>query len=328
MKKNDNCLYVIFGASGDLNKRKLVPSLYALFVQGLLPEKFAVLGVSRTPFTDEAHRAAMKADINKYKEVEDGSQIDAFLQKIYYVAVQVNDEAAYPAFKQQVEDLRIKEDIGGNTVFYLSTPPTSYGIIPKHLASVGLNKQKDGWKRLIIEKPFGYDLQSAQKLKKILLKDWNEDQLFRIDHYLGKETVQNLLVTRFSNGIFEPLWNRNYIHRVEITAAESLGVEQRGGYYETAGALRDMVQNHLLQVAAIAAMEPPSSLEPIAIRNEVLKVFQSLRPIQKADVKTHAIRGQYVASTIKGEKIAGVSGRRRGQPHFGYRNVRGVKILH
>ena len=305
MKKNDNCLYVIFGASGDLNKRKLVPSLYALFVQGLLPEKFAVLGVSRTPFTDEAHRAAMKADINKYKEVEDGSQIDAFLQKIYYVAVQVNDEAAYPAFKQQLEDLRIKEDIGGNTVFYLSTPPASYGIIPKHLASVGLNKQKDGWKRLIIEKPFGYDLQSAQKLKKILLKDWNEDQLFRIDHYLGKETVQNLLVTRFSNGIFEPLWNRNYIHRVEITAAESLGVEQRGGYYETAGALRDMVQNHLLQVAAIAAMEPPSSLEPIAIRNEVLKVFQSLRPIQPTDVKTHAIRGQYVASTIKGEKIAG-----------------------
>lgn len=305
MKKNDNCLYVIFGASGDLNKRKLVPSLYALFVQGLLPEKFAVLGVSRTPFTDEAHRAAMKADIDKYKEVEDGSQIDAFLQKIYYVAVQVNDEAAYPAFKQQVEDLRIKEEIGGNTVFYLSTPPTSYGIIPKHLASVGLNKQKDGWKRLIIEKPFGYDLKSAQKLKKILLRDWNEDQLFRIDHYLGKETVQNLLVTRFSNGIFEPLWNRNYIHRVEITAAESLGVEQRGGYYETAGALRDMVQNHLLQVAAIAAMEPPSSLEPIAIRNEVLKVFQSLRPIQQADVKTHAIRGQYVASTIKGEKIAG-----------------------
>jgi len=305
MKKNDNCLYVIFGASGDLNKRKLVPSLYALFVQGLLPEKFAVLGVARTPFTDEAHRAAMKLDIDKYKEVEDGSQIDAFLQKIYYIAVQVNDEAAYPAFKQQVEDLRIKEEIGGNTVFYLSTPPASYGIIPKHLASVGLNKQKDGWKRLIIEKPFGYDLKSALKLKKILLRDWKEEQLFRIDHYLGKETVQNLLVTRFSNGIFEPLWNRNYIHRVEITAAENIGVEQRGGYYETAGALRDMVQNHLLQVAAITAMEPPSSLEPIAIRNEVLKVFQSLRPIQKDEVKTHAIRGQYVASTIKGEKILG-----------------------
>lgn len=305
MKKNDNCLYIIFGASGDLNKRKLVPSLYALFVQGLLPEKFAVLGVSRTPFTDEEHRVAMKADINKYKEVPDDSQIDAFLQKIFYVAVQVNDEVAYPAFKQQVEDLRIKEGIGGNTVFYLSTPPTSYGIIPKHLASVGLNKQKDGWKRLIIEKPFGYDLQSAQKLKKILLRDWDEDQLYRIDHYLGKETVQNLLVTRFSNGIFEPLWNRNYIHHIEITAAESLGVEQRGGYYETAGALRDMVQNHLLQVAAITAMEPPSSLEPIAIRNEVLKVFQSLRPIQPADVKTQAIRGQYVTSKIKGEKIPG-----------------------
>ncbi|NUO00251.1 MAG: glucose-6-phosphate dehydrogenase [Saprospiraceae bacterium] len=305
MKKNDNSLYVIFGASGDLNKRKLVPSLYALFVQGLLPEKFAMLGVSRTPFTDEAYRAAMKADINRYKEVEDASQIEAFLQKIYYVAVQVNDAAAYPAFKQYLEALREKEQIGGNTVFYLSTPPTSYGVIPKHLASVGLNKQKDGWKRLIIEKPFGYDLESAMELKDILLKDWKEDQIYRIDHYLGKETVQNLLVTRFSNGIFEPLWNRNYIHHVEITAAESIGVEQRGGYYETAGALRDMVQNHLLQVAAITAMEPPSSLEPIAIRNEVLKVFQSLRPIRKADVKAQAIRGQYVASTIKGEKMPG-----------------------
>jgi len=305
MKKIDNSLYVIFGASGDLNKRKLVPSLYALFVQGLLPEKFAVLGVSRTPITDEAYRIAMKADINQYKEVEDASQIDTFLQKIYYVAVQVNDALAYPAFKQQLEALREKEQIGGNTVFYLSTPPTTYGVIPKHLASVGLNKQKDGWKRLIIEKPFGYDLESALALKEILLKDWKEDQLYRIDHYLGKETVQNLLVTRFSNGIFEPLWNRNYIHHVEITAAESIGVEQRGGYYETAGALRDMVQNHLLQVAAITAMEPPSSLEPIAIRNEVLKVFQSLRPIQKDEVKTQAIRGQYVASTIKGEKIPG-----------------------
>ncbi len=305
MKKTDNSLYVIFGASGDLNKRKLVPSLYALYVQDLLPEKFAMLGVSRTAFTDEAYRAAMKADIYKYKEVEDDSRIDAFLEKIYYVAVQVNDAAAYPAFKQYLEALREKEQIGGNTVFYLSTPPTSYGVIPKHLASVGLNKQKDGWKRLIIEKPFGYDLESAQELKEILLKDWKEDQLYRIDHYLGKETVQNLLVTRFSNGIFEPLWNRNYIHHVEITAAESIGVEQRGGYYETAGALRDMVQNHLLQVAAITAMEPPSSLEPIAIRNEVLKVFQSLRPIRKEDVKTHAIRGQYVAATIKGEKVPG-----------------------
>jgi glucose-6-phosphate 1-dehydrogenase len=180
-----------------------------------------------------------------------------------------------------------------------------YGVIPVHLASVGLNSETDGWKRLIIEKPFGYDLESAMTLKDRLLGHWSEEQIFRIDHYLGKETVQNLLVTRFSNGIFEPLWNRNYIHHVEITAAESIGVEQRGGYYETSGALRDMVQNHLLQVAAITAMESPSSLDPIAIRNEVLKVFQSFRPIRKEDVKTQAIRGQYSAATIKNEVVNG-----------------------
>ena len=188
-----------------------------------------------------------------------------------------------------------------------------YGIIPQNLAAVGLNKQDDGWKRLIIEKPFGYDLQSALKLKDELLKDWTEEQIYRIDHYLGKETVQNLLVTRFSNGIFEPLWNRNYINHVEITSAESIGVEKRGGYYESSGALRDMVQNHLLQVVGLTAMESPSSLEPIAIRNEILKVFQSLRPIKKEDVKNVAIRGQYLSSKIKGEHVPG------------YREEEGVK---
>lgn len=180
---------------------------------------------------------------------------------------------------------------------------------------MGLNNQNDGWKRLIIEKPFGYDLKSATKLKNQLLKHWAESQLFRIDHYLGKETVQNLLVTRFSNGIFEPLWNRNYVHHVEITSAESMGVEKRGGYYETAGALRDMVQNHLLQVAAFTAMESPSSLEPAAIRNEILKVFQSLRPIRKQDVKTQAIRGQYLASHIKKEAIPGYREEQGVDPH-------------
>ena len=193
----------------------------------------------------------------------------------------------------------------GTQYFILSTPPSLYGVIPQHLTSVGLNKQDDGWKRLIIEKPFGYDLESALKLKDELLRDWKEEQIFRIDHYLGKETVQNLLVTRFSNGIFEPLWNRNYIHHVEVTSAESIGVEKRGGYYESSGALRDMVQNHLLQVVGLTAMESPSSLEPIAIRNEILKVFQSLRPIKKEDVKNVAIRGQYLSSKIKGESALG-----------------------
>lgn len=305
MNKNDSHIYVIFGASGDLTKRKLVPALYSLFVQDLLPEKFALLGVSRSQFTDDEFRDGMKSAINEFKEIDNTARIDEFIKKIYYTSIQFDDASSYLSLKPRLELLRNKAHISGNTIFYLSTPPSLYGIIPQHLASVGLNIQDDGWKRLIIEKPFGYDLDSAIKLKDKLLHDWAEEQLFRIDHYLGKETVQNLLVTRFSNGIFEPLWDRNFIHHVEITSAESIGVEKRGGYYDSSGALRDMVQNHLLQVTALTAMEPPSSLEPSAIRNEILKVFQSLRPIRKKDIKTNTIRGQYLSSTIKNEKIPG-----------------------
>jgi len=305
MNKNDNHIYVIFGASGDLTKRKLVPALYSLFVQDLLPDKFVLLGVSRSQFTDDEFRVAMKEAIAEFKEIDNTKKIAEFIEKIYYISIRFDDNATYLLLKKRLEQLRKDADIGGNTLFYLSTPPSLYGVIPQHLASAGLNSQADGWKRVIIEKPFGYDLESAIQLKDQLLKDWAEEQLFRIDHYLGKETVQNLLVTRFSNGIFEPLWNRNYVHHVEITSAESIGVEKRGGYYDSSGALRDMVQNHLLQVTAFTAMESPSSLEPMAIRNEILKVFQSLRPIRKEDVKTQAIRGQYLASHIKNEQIPG-----------------------
>ena len=305
MNNNDNHIYVIFGASGDLTKRKLVPAIYSLYVQNMLPDKFIILGVSRTEFSDDEFRDKMKSAINKFKEIEDSSKIDEFIKKIFYTTIDINDKESFKKLEGRITDLRSSNSIGGNTVFYLSTPPSLYGIIPQNLAAVGLNKQSDGWKRLIIEKPFGYDLQSALKLRDELLKDWNEEQLFRIDHYLGKETVQNLLVTRFSNGIFEPLWNRNYINHVEITSAESIGVEKRGGYYESSGALRDMVQNHLLQVVGLTAMESPSSLEPIAIRNEILKVFQSFRPIKKEDVGKIAIRGQYISSKIKGEEVKG-----------------------
>jgi glucose-6-phosphate 1-dehydrogenase len=247
----------------------------------------------------------MKSAINEFKEIEDTSGVDEFIRKLFYTTIQFDQISTYHSLKKQLDLLRGLLKLGGNTVFYLSTPPNLYGVIPQYLAAVGLQKQEDGWKRLIIEKPFGYDLESALILKDRLLKDWKEDQLFRIDHYLGKETVQNLLVTRFSNGMFEPLWNRNYIHHVEITSAESIGVEKRGGYYDSSGALRDMIQNHLLQVTALTAMEPPSSLEPAAIRNEILKVFQSLRPISRETVKDVAIRGQYLSSTIKGMPIPG-----------------------
>lgn len=312
MNNNDNQIYVIFGASGDLTKRKLVPAIYSLYVQNMLPDKFIMLGVSRSAFTDDEFRNKMKSAINEFKEIDDNSKIDEFIKKIFYTTIDFKDKESFKKLKGKITELRTNNSISGNTVFYLSTPPSLYGIIPQNLAEVGLNKQDDGWKRLIIEKPFGYDLQSALKLKDELLKDWNEEQIFRIDHYLGKETVQNLLVTRFSNGIFEPLWNRNYINHIEITSAENIGVEKRGGYYESSGALRDMVQNHLLQVVGLAAMESPSSLEPNAIRNEILKVFQSLRPIKKEEVKNVAIRGQYLSSKIKDEQV------------LGYRNEEGV----
>jgi len=305
MTNDDSIIYVIFGASGDLTKRKLVPALYSLFVQKLLPPKFALLGVSRSAFSNEAFREMMRSAIVEFKEIEDTSAIDDFLKQVFYLSIRFDDGSAYAFLKEKLDQLRLEKQMDGNTVFYLSTPPDLYGVIPNHLAAVGLNQQEDGWKRLIIEKPFGYDLESALKLKEILLKDWEEGQLFRIDHYIGKETVQNLLVTRFSNGMFEPLWNRNYIHHVEITSAESLGVEKRGGYYDSSGALRDMVQNHLLQVAALTAMEPPSSLDPDAIRNEILKVLQSLRPIRREEVGQVAIRGQYLPATIKGKPVPG-----------------------
>ena len=278
MNKTDSLIYVIFGASGDLTKRKLIPALYSLFVQKFLPEKFALVGASRSLLTDGDFRESMKAAIHEFKEIDDTSGIDEFIEKLHYTAIRFDEVSSYLELKKKLEKLRIKSQIGGNTVFYLSTPPSLYGIIPRHLSAVGLHQQDEGFKRLIIEKPFGYDLESAITLKNQLLSDWEEDQIFRIDHYLGKETVQNLLVTRFSNGMFEPLWNRNYIQYVEITSAESIGVEKRGGYFDSSGSLRDMVQNHLLQVTALTAMEPPSSLDSSAIRNEILKVLQSLRP--------------------------------------------------
>lgn len=300
---DDSHIFVIFGASGDLTKRKLVPALYSLFVQKLLPEKFALMGVSRTKYSDDEFRKIMQQGIDEFNEIDDSSRIDEFVKKLFYTNIMFDDVETYQSLKKRLDNIRSEKEISANTIFYLSTPPSMYELIPQQLAKVDLNSDTDGWKRLIIEKPFGYNLASALKLKDSLLKDWRESQLYRIDHYLGKETVQNLLVTRFSNGIFEPLWNRNYIHHVEVTSAESIGVEKRGGYYESSGALRDMVQNHLLQVVALTAMEPPTSLDATSIRNEILKVFQSLRPIKKNEVKKNTVRGQYVTSHIKNEEI-------------------------
>jgi len=296
-------ILVIFGASGDLTSRKLVPALFDLHRQSLLPERFAVLGVSRTELTDETFRAKTE----RFLPVDEKNQvlIREFSKKLYYQSLSTDDAYEYPILKDRLTTLAKQNQIDENFIFYLSTPPQLYGIIPANLASVELNRSEDGFRRLIVEKPFGTDLATAKELNKTLLNYFDEDQIYRIDHYLGKESVQNMLVTRFANGIFEPIWNQNFIHHVEITSAESLGVEERGGYYDHSGAMRDMVQNHLMQLVGMVAMEPPVVIEADAIRNETLKVFQSLRPIRSKDVLKNVIRGQYIESHIKNKLVKG-----------------------
>jgi glucose-6-phosphate 1-dehydrogenase len=304
--KPEEQILLIFGATGDLSKRKLIPALYALNVLDMLPEKFAILGAGRSELDDDEFRDTMKEALKSFSKQDGRNKFSSFLKKLYYVQADPEKKNSFTGLGEKIKLIKQENSFTKeNIIFYLSTPPSLYRVIPERLAAEGLNKEKNGWKRLVIEKPFGYDLNSSKALDIALQKSWKESQIYRIDHYLGKETVQNLLVTRFSNGIFEPLWNRNFIHHVEITSAESIGVENRGNYYDDSGALRDMIQNHLLQVAGLIAMEPPASMNADAIRNEIVKVLQSLRPIAKDDVKKVAIRGQYLASTINGKPVKG-----------------------
>lgn len=296
---------VIFGASGDLTRRKLIPALYGLQTQKLLPANFVILGVGRTKLNDDEFRQRMKEGLKEYTEEDDKNLLtDDFLKRLFYLSINTSDAAEYNILKDRLSELNKAHNTNSNYLFYLATPPELYEIIPGYLFRAGLTTDKEsGWKRLVVEKPFGCDLKSARELNGNLLKYFSEGQVYRIDHYLGKETVQNVLVTRFSNGIFEPLWNRNYIHHVEITSAESIGIENRGGYYDKTGALRDMVQNHLLQLVALVAMEPPTVINSTAIRNETLKVFQSLRQIDIEEVEKNVIRGQYTESVINAQII-------------------------
>ena len=303
-----NQALVIFGASGDLTYRKLIPAIFHLYRQKLLPSSFFVLGVGRTHLSDEEFRDKMREGIKLFGGIDgakvDESLLELFLPNIYYVAINTEDTADYGILKNRLEQLDKEKNTEGNFMFYMSTPPQLYPIIADNLASVSLNKETHKFfRRLIVEKPFGTDYQSAQKLNVDLLKNYKESQIYRIDHYLGKETVQNIFVTRFANGIYEPLWNRKHIRKIEITSSESIGVGNRGGYYENAGALRDMVQNHILQIVALIAQEPPMTLDSEAIRNEKMKVFQAFRPLTKEFIQSNVIRGQYTSSKIKGESI-------------------------
>jgi glucose-6-phosphate 1-dehydrogenase len=307
LEKPHNLIMVIFGATGDLTYRKLVPALYALFSQSMLPVNFHFLGVGRKTLADGDFRQKMEKGIREFSEkiFLDDQRIENFLDHLSYFMMDMEMDDEYQRLGIELKSLNKDLDTESNILFYLSTPPSLFAPVALRLAKSGLSRSEKGFRRLIIEKPFGYDLQSGMELNRKLHASFYEDQIYRIDHYLGKESVQNLLVMRFANGIFEPLWNRNYIDHVEITSAESIGVENRGGYYDESGALRDMLQNHLLQMVGLTAMEPPSSMDGEAIRNEIFKVLQSLRPIKEKDVHQQVVRGQYVAAHVRGEYLKG-----------------------
>lgn len=307
MKKTSNQALVIFGASGDLTYRKLIPAVFDLYMNKSLPEGYAVLGVSRSAFSDEEFRVKMEKGIKEFAHYKKAGKKDItdFLSKIFYLSIDTSKSDDYAKVKEKLKELNLKYNLGHNYIFYLSTPPSLYTTIPKFLYGQGLTNEQKGFKRIIIEKPFGHDYESAKSLNQRLLDFFAEDQIYRIDHYLGKETVQNLMVTRFANGIYEPLWNRNFIQHVEITAAENIGVEDRGGYYDSAGAMRDMIQNHLLQILSLVAMEAPAKISSEDIRFEKMKVFRSLRPLSKDDLKNNVIRGQYTEATVRGKQYNG-----------------------
>ena len=299
MQTDNNCI-VIFGASGDLTHRKLIPALYNLYKIGRLSENFSVLGVARSDLNDETFREKMREALIHNEETTPET-LDAFCSHLYYQAVNTSDAQDYGKLVPRLDELHDKYQTCGNTLYYMSTPPSLYGVIPECLAAHGLNTEEYGWKRIIVEKPFGYDEKTAQALDVQIHRFFEEHQIYRIDHYLGKETVQNLLVLRFSNGWFEPLWNRNFIDYVEITGAESIGVEERGGYYDGSGAMRDMFQNHLLQVLAMVSMEPPAIINANSMRDEVAKVMHSLRPLTAEDMEHNLVLGQYTAAEINGK---------------------------
>jgi glucose-6-phosphate 1-dehydrogenase len=288
---------VIFGASGDLAHRKLIPALYALMVRRLLPPRFAIVGVARSEGSDESYRVDMKEAVQKYARDEFREDIwNELSENMHYLATDFADEGGEEELDRLVARLDTENDLGGNRVYYLAVPPVAF---PTIVEALGKRKSAKGWTRLIVEKPFGHDLASARQLNELLMQHFTEDEVFRIDHYLGKETVQNMLALRFANGIFEPIWNRQFIDHVQITVAESIGIEGRAAYYESAGAIRDIFQNHLLQLLALTAMEPPIDFTAESVRNEKVKVLRALHTPGPKSV----VRGQYGRGFVEGEEV-------------------------
>jgi glucose-6-phosphate 1-dehydrogenase len=315
-------IMTIFGASGDLTKRKLLPALFHLEQNGLLPAKFAIVGVARRPLGDE-FAADMREGIVEFGGVEaKDSKLDEFVKKIGYFALNFDDPGHYQALKAELDRIASEKGIGNNRLYYLATAPEFFAGIVENLGAQGMAQPEKGRSAVVIEKPFGHDLSSARELNHQVNGVFNESQVFRIDHYLGKETVQNILVFRFANGIFEPIWNRNYIDHVQITAAETLGVEGRGPFYEKAGALRDVVQNHVMELLSFVAMEPPSSFEAESVRREKLKVWQAIPPIPILNT----VRGQYGPGVVEGQKVPGYRDEERVDPESGTETYAAVRL--
>ena len=301
------CTIVIFGATGDLTHRKLIPALYNLAADGDLPPAVAIVGFARREKSDDQFRSELEEATRRFSRQAVRDEIwKTFAQSIFYHQSEFGDEAGYKTLAKRLDKIDKESGTRGNRLFYFAAAPDQFEPILKHLKAAGLNETcKGSWARVIVEKPFGTDLASARDLNRIVRNSFTEEQTYRIDHFLGKETAQNILVLRFANAIFAPLWNTHYIDQVQITAAETLGVETRAGFYERAGALRDMVQNHLLQLLCLVAMEPPTDLSADSIRDEKVKVVRSLRRLSRNDVAANVVRGQYAEGAIHGEPVVG-----------------------
>ena len=305
----DPATIVIFGGSGDLSKRKLVPALYELHVQGQLPAGTCIVGYARTGESDETYRAEVKAAVAEFARIQpvDEAKWKSFESRLFFFRGDLNQSANYAGLKTRLETIEKTRGIPGNRIFYLAIPPSMIGTVVQHLGSAGFVYPADGgpWSRVIVEKPFGRDLETARALNEELSHVFHEHQIFRIDHYLGKETTQNILVFRLGNGIFEPLWNRRYVDHIQITVAESIGVENRGRFYEEAGVLRDIIQNHVLQLLCLVAMEPPVAFDPDSVRDEKVKVLKCIQPQTPDEIIRDTVRGQYGAGAIGGQPVVG-----------------------
>lgn len=329
LKIAEPCVMVIFGATGDLTKRKLFPALFNLAKDGHLPENFAIVGVGRQEMLSEDFRDQMVRNLKDFAgENGDEKKAKWFCSRTYYTGGDFDDDKKlFSDIKDLLRDVCAKHKIPENFFFYMAIPPDLFANVAQKVVKNGLGKEENGnWRRFIFEKPFGHDLDSAKQLNSDLLKILKERQIYRIDHYLGKETVQNLLVFRFGNSIWEPIWNRNYVDHIQITVAEKLGVEGRGGYYDTAGALRDMVPNHIFQLVTLTTMEPPVSFEADAVRDEQVKVLQAIKPFSPEAALRDAIRGQYDHGELGGDRVPGYRGEQSVDPNSNTETFAALKL--